>query len=309
LLSPSVTTSRAETPASDPARLFGAYTDPWHVDDWSARIGARPNLIAKFEAFARGRTVDKFLRQVERDRITRVMISWEPWKTVPAALGGERQAQRQSGFANSDIAGGTQDAYIARFARSLATFRGTAYLRYAHEMNGFWYPWSEDAKAYVRAWRRVYAIFRREGARNVRFVWSTNPNLYETRAAWLRNLWRYWPGARYVDVVGSTMINFGGAKVYPVARFEPALTILHAVFRKPVFLTEVNTERRTRIQWLRDLDRLVRRHSWIRAVAWSQLPSRGQAQRGKAGGDLDWDVTADPAAAHQLRAVARDASR
>ena len=33
-----------------------------------------------------------------------------------------------------------------RFARSLARFPGTVYLRYAHEMNGYWYPWSRDAR-------------------------------------------------------------------------------------------------------------------------------------------------------------------
>ena len=35
-----------------------------------------------------------------------------------------------------------------RFARSLARFPGTVYLRYAHEMNGYWYPWSRDPAAY-----------------------------------------------------------------------------------------------------------------------------------------------------------------
>jgi Glycosyl hydrolase family 26 len=304
-----VAASRAATPAPAPGRLFGVYADPWHLDEWSAGVGVRPNLVAKFEAFARRRTPDKFLRQVERDGVTRVMISWEPWKTVPAALGAQRQAQRQPGFANGDIAAGSQDAYIARFARSAATFHGIVYLRYAHEMNGFWYPWSADARAYVRAWRRIVRIFRMEGARNVRFVWSTNPNLYETRPVWLRNLRRYWPGARWVDVVGSTMINFGGNKDYPVARFAPALTILHRVFRKPVFLTEVNTERATRIAWLRDLRREVRRHRWLRAVVWSQLPSRGQVQRGSGGGDLNWNVASDRAAATQLRGVARDEFR
>jgi hypothetical protein len=299
-----VASTRAALPPA-PGRLFGVYTDPWHLDEWSADVGVRPNLVAKFQAFSPQRTPDHFLRQVERDGVTRAMISWEPWKTVPAALGARRQAQRQPGFTNADIARGSQDAYIARFARSLAAFRGTVYLRYAHEMNGFWYPWSADAGAYVRAWRRVVRIFRAEGARNVRFVWSTNPNLYETRQAWLYNLRRYWPGARWVDVVGSTMINFGGNKRYPVARFAPALTILHRTFRKPVFLTEVNTDRASRMAWLRDLGREVHREPWIRAVVWSQLPSRGQAQRGRGNGDLDWDVAEDPDAAAELRAVAR----
>jgi mannan endo-1,4-beta-mannosidase len=296
----------SKAPAS--GRLFGIYTDPWHLAAWSRRVGIHPSLVAKFEAFARRRTVDSFLRQVERDGVSDVMVTWEPWKPVPAALGGALQAQRQPGYANADIAAGSQDRYIARFARSLATFRGTVYLRYAHEMNGFWYPWSAGPRAYVKAWRRIVRIVRKQGARNVRFVWSTNANLYESARVWLHNARRYWPGSRYVDAVGSTMINFGGDKQYSVARFEPRLAILRRVFRKPVFLTEVNTDHRTRLSWLRGLRRLVHTHRWIRAVAWSQLPSRGKAHRGALAGDVNWNVANDRAAAAQLRAVARDDS-
>jgi hypothetical protein len=303
------TSQAAAVPMPAPKRLFGVYVDPWHLDEWSARVGTQPSLVATFEAFSRQRTRDAFLRQSEHVHVTRVMVSWEPWQPVSAALGWRGQAERQPGYTNAEIAAGAQDAYIARFARSLASFRGVVYLRYAHEMNGFWYPWSAGADSYVRAWRRIVGIMRREGAGNVRFVWSVNTNLYETRKAWLRNLRRYWPGDRYVDVVGSTMIDFGGAKDYTVARFEPALTILRRTFRKPVYLTEVNTDRATRVRWLRDLRRLVRLHGWVRAVVWSQLPSRGQIQRPSSVGDLNWDVTADPVGARELRAIARDGRR
>jgi hypothetical protein len=296
-------------PASTPRRLFGVYVDPWHLGEWSAQVGARPTLVAKFHAFSRRRTPDAFLHQVERDNVTSAMVSWEPWKPVPAALGWRRQARPQARYANRAIAAGAQDRYIAAFARSLAAFHGVVYLRYAHEMNGFWYPWSTDSGAYVRAWRRIVRIVRREGGDNVRFVWSANLNLYETRPVWLRNLRRYWPGARYVDVVGSTMINFGGVKDYTAARFEPPLVALHRAFRKPVFLTETNTHYATRIRWLRDLRSLVRRHRWIRAVIWSQLPSRGKAQSRSNVGNLSWNVTRDPAAARLLGAIARDGSR
>jgi mannan endo-1,4-beta-mannosidase len=294
--------------APSPGRLFGVYTDPRDLARWSRDVGLRPNLVGEFEAFSRRRAPDQFLHRAARAGVTRAMITWEPWKTVPAVLGPQRQAKAQPGFTNADIAGGSQDGYIARFARSVAAFHGIVYVRYAHEMNGFWYPWSTNPRAYVRAWRRIVGIFRSQGARNARFVWSTNPNLYETRRVWLDNLRRYWPGSRWVDVIGSTMINFGGDKPYGVARFTPALTLLHRTFRKPVFLTELNTEHATRIAWLHDLATELRRDPWIRAVAWSQLPSRAQAHGTNSGADLNWDVTSDHAAAAQLRAVAGDGS-
>jgi len=300
-----LTDTRAANPIAS-ARVFGVYVDPWHVDDWTRRVGAAPRMVAKFEAFSRNKAIDGYLRESQRRGIRHVMISWEPWKPVPAARGLGAQQRPQPGFRNADIAAGAQDRYVHRFARSLSRFPGVVYLRYAHEMNGFWYPWSRDARGYVRAWRRVVRIVRAAGARNVRFVWSINPNLYEPPDQRLPNMRRYWPGSRFVDLIGSTAINFGGQKEYSVERFHGALEGVHAAFHKPVVLTETNTAFEGRVAWLRDLRRMLDRSPWIRAVAWSQLPSRGKVQRKSSIGDTDWDVTTDPAGAKALRAIVQN---
>src|SRR4051794_8146994 len=127
-------------PAADPRRPFGVYVDPWHVDDWARNVGVAPQLVAKFEAFSNRRPIDRFLNQTQRIGIRRVMVSWEPWAPVPAAYGTAEQASPQPGYRNIDIARGSQDRYMLQFARSLAKFRGTVYMRFAHEMNGYWYP-------------------------------------------------------------------------------------------------------------------------------------------------------------------------
>jgi mannan endo-1,4-beta-mannosidase len=292
-------------PAADPRRVFGVYVDPWHVDDWARSIGVAPQMVAKFEAFSLRRTIDPQLAQVQRDGITRMLVTWEPWQPVPASLGTAQQALPQPGYRNIDIARGSQDAYILRFARSLAAFPGTVYLRYAHEMNGYWYPWSRGARSYVYAWRRIARIFDVAGARNVRFVWSVNPNLYEGQREWRRGLRGYWPGRRYVDVVGSTMINFGGLKSYPVRSFVPRLRWLRRTFRKRVMLAETNTAYDERMPWLADLRTMLAGMPWISAVAWSQLPSRGKVHQ-QGTGVLDWDVQQEPAAAAELAAIVRD---
>ena len=296
-------------PDPSPRRVFGAYVDPWHIDDWARAIGAAPQATAKFESFSRNRTIDKYSAESRRQGIRRMMVSWEPWTPVPAAAGVEAQASPQPGYRNIDIARGAQDRYIMRFARSLARFPGTIWLRYAHEMNGYWYPWSRDAQAYRWAWRRIVRLFGVAGATNVRFVWSVNANLYEPEGTWLENARRYWPGRRYVDVVASTMINFGGDKEYTVDRFVPRLRILREWFRKPLILAETNTEFEGRVKWLRGLRRVLRGAPWIRAVMWSQLPSRGKAHRTGATGVVDWDVQRDPPAARQLRGIIADGLR
>jgi len=297
----------ASPQVAQPNRTFGVYVDPWNVDDWARQVGASPQLVAEFEAFSRNRVLDHHLREAERQGIRSLMFTWEPWKPVPTSLGAYQAYLPQPGYRNGDIARGAQDEYITRFAQSLAGFQGTVYLRYAHEMNGFWYPWAHGPRQYVQAWRHVVSIFRRAGAANVRFVWSPNPNLFQRRAEWARKLRRYWPGSRYVDAVGSTMINFGGRRDYRVARWAPRLRDLHRRYREPVMLTETNTAYRGRVRWLKDLRRMLRRTPWIRAVVWSQLTSRGKAQM-KDAGRVDWDVQHDPPAAAVLRQIIRDGS-
>jgi hypothetical protein len=298
----------AQAAVASPRQAFGVYVDPWHVDDWSRSVGAAPQMVAKFEAFSLDRPIDAFLAETQRQGIRDVMVTWEPWKPVPTSLGTAVQFVEQPGYRNADIVSGRQDAYIERFARSVAAFHGTVWLRYAHEMNGYWYPWSHGPRNYVRAWRHVVQVVRRAGARNVRFVWSPNPNLFQGLDSWWQGLWAYWPGDRWVDAVGSTMINFGGRKRYTVKRFVRRLDVLHRGFHKPVILAETNTEFRGRVEWLNDLRRLLQGAPWIRAVVWSQLPSRGTAHM-RGAGELNWDVARDPPAAAILRGIIRDGQR
>jgi mannan endo-1,4-beta-mannosidase len=296
------------TPAEHPGRVFGVYVDPWHVDEWASAVGAAPQAVAKFEAFSSGRTLTGYADESRRKGIHRLMVSWEPWTPVPSALGVGAQSRPQRGYRNIDIARGVQDRYIVHFARELARFPGTVFLRYAHEMNGYWYPWSREPRAYRWAWRRIVRLFDVAGARNVRFVWSVNANLYESEHVWRATLRRYWPGRRYVDLVGTTMIDFGGTKDYTVREFAPRLRALRKLYRKPVVLAETNTEARGAAGWLQDLRGLLRRMPWIRAVFWSQLPSRGKVQQ-RGTGVVDWDVQRVPAAAAQLSGIIRDGVR
>jgi mannan endo-1,4-beta-mannosidase len=297
--------ARPPAPASHPRRVFGVYVDPWHADEWALAVGAAPQALGTFEAFSRQRTLQRFQAEAARRGIRRLLVSWEPWAPVPSALGVAAQARQQPGMRNIDIARGAQDRYIIRFARTLARFPGTVYLRFAHEMNGYWYPWSHDPAAYRWAWHRVVRLFRAVGARNVRFVWSVNPNLYESARAWRAALRRYWPGRRFVDVVGATAINFGGSKDYEVARFAPRLRELHRRYRRPLFLAETNTAAAGAALWLRALRGMLAGMPWVRGVFWSQLPSRGKVQQ-RGTGALDWDVRLDPEAAAELAAIIRE---
>jgi hypothetical protein len=84
-------------PAPAPAqRSFGVYVDPWHVGEWASAVGVTPDFVARFEAFSRNATLDSFLREAERRGLGRVLVSWEPWRPVPAELGVVEQFRARS---------------------------------------------------------------------------------------------------------------------------------------------------------------------------------------------------------------------
>ncbi len=59
---------------------------------------------------------------------------------------------------------------------------------------------------------------------------------------------------------------------------------------------------------LRAFGRMLKRMPWIRAVMWSQLPSRGNVHR-TGDGIVDSDVQGDPVAAAELRKIILDGAR
>jgi beta-mannanase len=70
------------------------------------------------------------------------------------------------------------------------------------EFNGFWYPWSRDPREFVSAWRHMWNVFHAVGADNVTWVWSFQVNSNAQPGPWEQKIAQYWPGSRYVDVLG-----------------------------------------------------------------------------------------------------------
>lgn len=136
-----------------------------------------------------------------------------------------------------------------RLARLTSTLRSwnedgvPVLVRFAHEMNGAWYPWSQQPAAYVRTFRAVAAAVRAAPAS--RILWSPNEGgaypytggRYEARRGtpdFARldtnrdgrltqgdDAYRpYYPGDAHVDWVGLSLYHFGrrypwGANVPP----------------------------------------------------------------------------------------------
>jgi hypothetical protein len=143
-----------------------------------------------------------------------------------------------------DITGGRWDAFFHEWARQAKALDLPFAFRFAQEMNGDWYSWSDGELGnhngdYIPAWRHVHDIFESEHVDNAIWVWSVNrvDNLPD------KTLARVYPGDAYVDWAGISgyyrEVIRGVAPSFD-GTFARTLTELHRVApSKPVMLTEV----------------------------------------------------------------------
>lgn len=116
------------------------------------------------------------------------------------------------------------------------------YIRLAHEMNGYWYPWSQNSTPaeYVSAWRHVHQIFSSKGIDSTRlqWVWSVNYADFGNYTAE-----EYWVGDDYVDWLGVDGYNFGasrgGSWIWPNEIFDHMIIRLKNISStKPIGINE-----------------------------------------------------------------------
>ena len=178
---------------------------------------------------------------------------------------------------------GRHDDYIREWAAAAAALDGDILVRYAHEMNGRWYPWGitrfdNSPGRYVRAWRHIWRIFQEEGATNVKWVWAPSregckgcePNYaYES----------FYPGNRYVDYVALSSYNQAKRRWRTMASLlEKPMARMRQMTRspafpngKPVILDEVGTVHigGSKAAWLRDgYNEVFRRWPRVKAIVY-----------------------------------------
>jgi mannan endo-1,4-beta-mannosidase len=159
------------------------------------------------------------------------LITWEP---AIAGHAGTLEA----------IAAGSYEAYVRSFLQAAKDWGRPVLLRFAHEMNGNWYPWdgvhnggTEGAARYKRAWKYIYNVRESVGAGNVSLVWCPN-NTDQPGDLW-NNLAAYFPGDQYVDWVGMDGYNWGGTAWQSFdAVFSDAYSVLTALSAKPLMIGE-----------------------------------------------------------------------
>jgi len=230
----------AAAPASASASIklgvfnSGRPTNSSTVSNYLSEVGVAPALTLWYTDFG-STLLTSEQAAVLKETGQSPMVTWEPYNQ-----------------SLSQIASGSYDSYIRSSARLAKSYGSELMVRFAHEMNGTWYPWSGSPTTYVAAWRHVVSIFREEGATNVKWVWA--PNVDRTGSMPFSS---YFPGEEWVDYIGLDGYNFGdspGNQWHSLEEvFSASYTQITALSAKPLIITETgsNESGGSKAEWIR----------------------------------------------------------
>jgi mannan endo-1,4-beta-mannosidase len=223
------------------------------------------------------------------------LITWEPWVPVTGYDRSENKVN-QTKYRLTNITQGKFDPYIKQYADDVRDYRLPVMIRFAHEMNGNWYPWGSTfnkPKEYIAAWRHVHDIFARVGATNVTWVWSPNAIYTDPHVPYANKTDAFYPGDTYVDWVGLSAFNWAGQYkeniwVTPDQLFSPTVADL-AKFKKPLIIAETASADGlspvSKANWIKELALYMKDNEEIKGVIWFNTTDNG----------INWNITSTEA--------------
>jgi beta-mannanase len=270
---------------------------PWQssdlstVDTFEGQSGKHAAIVMWYADWQHNRLpLTSQLNAVER-RGSTPEITWEPWDASKGLY------TSQPRYRLSNIIDGKFDSYIWAWARTLAHWKHPVLLRFAQEMDGNWFPWDDYANGnhpgqFTQAWIHIHDIFQRAGATNVKWVWSP---------AFARSTVQF-PGAAYVDVLGTTCQNGGrplfargwtsfaqgcGQTIDRLHALEPAL---------PIQLAETATSEKggSKAQWIRQMWAYLAARPYVTSMIWFNVVK-----------ETNWRIDSSPSAERAFAAGAR----
>lgn len=163
---------------------------------------------------------------------------------------------------------GDYDEHWRDWARAAKNFEHRIILRLGFEMNGDWFDWGQQPKAFISAWRRVHQIVRADiGATNVEFMFA--PNVEWDAYKPLADIDLYYPGEKYVQLLGLDGYNFGDnhSEWHQWESFESVFGSSLEKLSKyphPIFLSEVGcAEGPRKAEWIADFLNYVQNNEQI----------------------------------------------
>lgn len=236
------------------SRYFGMYTsqapfDFATFDDAAMDAGGRQSLVGYFGGWDQTYRGDVVTASWKRGLLP--MLTWE---SRPISAPNDQTVLPE--YSLPRILAGDFDAYLHQYAKDIVATGLPLAIRLDHEMNGTWYPWSEQKSDgsslngngpgdFVAMWRHVHDIFAAEGA-NQFVIWTWAPNIVNnlpTRHQDVSYLQSLYPGDEYVDLVGASgylRTPFKPENDFTFGyTFDATLDQLRAITDKPIIIAEV----------------------------------------------------------------------
>lgn len=216
-------------------------------------------------------------------------VTWEPWLGL------------------DDIVEGRKDEYIIKWAKDAKGFGYPFFLRWGHEMNGDWYPWSgaknnNDASKYVKAYRHIHDIFMKVGAADVIWVWSpadrSVPNV-----GW-NNARNYYPGDEFVDWLGIDGYNWGNTQNWSQwVDFDHIFKRRYEEFiqkypNKPIMIAEFASAEGggNKGEWITNtFESMKEKYPQVRSIVWFNINK-----------ECDWRIDSSSKALESFKSVIKD---
>jgi beta-mannanase len=211
LLTPAVASAATISPGPSVywgAKIPGAPFDMTKIDTFESHAGKKMSITSWGQAWMNHGQFQSFQTstfQAARNRGLMPLLTWGSWDLANKGV-------NEPNFQLADITSGKYDAHITAWAKQAKAWGHPFFLRFDWEMNGWWYPWSEQVNGnhpgdFVRMWRHVHDIFTRVGANNVTWVWC--PNIVGRNSTPMSGMY---PGASYVDWTCFDGYNWGDLK-------------------------------------------------------------------------------------------------
>jgi len=169
------------------------------IHQFEQQAGKKPSMVMWYQDWAQEFPKADAMSVINYGAVPHIV--WEPWYWSD-----------HSKVSLKDIIAGKWDNYILTWAKAVREFEHPVFLRVGHEFNIDGYPWGvvhndKDPGIYIKAFRHIVDIFKKEKANNAKWVWAPM-NYSFPDESW--NDWeKAYPGNDYVDWIGFDGYNWG----------------------------------------------------------------------------------------------------
>jgi len=180
-----------------------------------------------------------------------------------------------------EILEGKYDKLINQVAEEIKKYKGDVLFRLNNEMNGDWCSYSAwftqtDTDIYNAVWVYFYEIFEEKGVDNALWVW--NPNWGDFPEFKWNHYLNYFPGEKYVDIVGLTGYNTGTYYQHEYWRefeeiYDPMLEEYTEYFNYELMITEFgsNSVGGDKAEWIEKMMKKIKEYDIDIALWFSSI--------------------------------------